>query len=150
MASQSHRICVADSPFSRHLSQVGLFVNPTSSRCPFRWRCPVSSLVTQLLGYKAGYSLESQPTFRRNISPPSSGSKNKSSKKPASSRQQSELILRLWRRRWNVPGSSLVEVDVSKDRSRKYLYLLFNFFKFEPEDEWLSARSRRLTQYVST
>jgi hypothetical protein len=36
----------------------------------------------QLLGYKAVYSVENQQTFRRNISPPSSGSKNKPSKKP--------------------------------------------------------------------
>jgi hypothetical protein len=36
-----------------------------------------------LLWYNAVYSVESQPTFRRNISPPSSGSKNKQSKKPA-------------------------------------------------------------------
>jgi hypothetical protein len=36
-----------------------------------------------LLGYNAVQSVESHPTFRRNISPPSSGSKNKLSKKPA-------------------------------------------------------------------
>jgi hypothetical protein len=36
-----------------------------------------------LLGYNAVYSVESQPMFRRNTSPPSSGSKNKPSKKPA-------------------------------------------------------------------
>jgi hypothetical protein len=35
-----------------------------------------------LLGHNAMYSVESQPTFRRNLSPPSSGSKNKLSKKP--------------------------------------------------------------------
>jgi hypothetical protein len=35
-----------------------------------------------LLGYNAGYSVESQPTFRTNISPPSSGS-NKKRKIPA-------------------------------------------------------------------
>jgi hypothetical protein len=34
-----------------------------------------------LLGYNAVYSIESQPTFRKNMSPPSSGSKNKQSKK---------------------------------------------------------------------
>jgi hypothetical protein len=33
-----------------------------------------------LLGYNAMYRTESQPTFRRNMSPPSSGSKNKPSK----------------------------------------------------------------------
>jgi hypothetical protein len=37
-----------------------------------------------LLGYNAVQPAESQPTFRRNMSPPSSGS-NKSSEKPASS-----------------------------------------------------------------
>jgi hypothetical protein len=36
-----------------------------------------------LLGYNAMWSVESQPTFRRNISPPSSGSRNKLSKKTA-------------------------------------------------------------------
>jgi hypothetical protein len=33
-----------------------------------------------LLGYNAVKSFESQPTFRRNVLPPASGSKNKSSK----------------------------------------------------------------------
>jgi hypothetical protein len=37
-----------------------------------------------LLGYNAAYSVESQMTFRRNMSSSSSGSKNKPSKKPAS------------------------------------------------------------------
>jgi hypothetical protein len=41
MASQSHRMCVADSSSFRHLSQVGSSVNP--KRCPFRWQCPVNS-----------------------------------------------------------------------------------------------------------
>jgi hypothetical protein len=36
-----------------------------------------------LLGYNAVYSVENKPTFRRNISPRSSGSKNKPNKKPA-------------------------------------------------------------------
>jgi hypothetical protein len=36
-----------------------------------------------LLGYNAVYSVESQSMFRRNISPPSSGSKSKAIKKPA-------------------------------------------------------------------
>jgi hypothetical protein len=36
-----------------------------------------------LLGYNAVQSVVSQPTFRRNISPQSSGSKKKPSKKPA-------------------------------------------------------------------
>jgi hypothetical protein len=46
MVSQSHRICVADSSFSKHLSQVGFSVNPILKRCPFRWQRPVSSPVT--------------------------------------------------------------------------------------------------------
>jgi hypothetical protein len=43
MASQSHRICVSDSSFSRHCSQVGLSVNSSLKRRPFRWQCPVNS-----------------------------------------------------------------------------------------------------------
>jgi hypothetical protein len=46
MATQSHRMCVADSSFSTHLSEVGLFVSPNLKRCPFRWQCPVNSPVT--------------------------------------------------------------------------------------------------------
>jgi hypothetical protein len=42
-ASQSHRTCVADSSASRHLLQVGSFINPNLKRCPFRWQCPVYS-----------------------------------------------------------------------------------------------------------
>jgi hypothetical protein len=37
--SQSHRTCVADSSGSRHLSQMGSFINPNLKRCPFRWQC---------------------------------------------------------------------------------------------------------------
>jgi hypothetical protein len=48
MASQSHRICVADSASCRQLSQVGSFVNPSLKRCPFRWQCLVSSPTTHL------------------------------------------------------------------------------------------------------
>jgi hypothetical protein len=48
MASQSHKICVADSSSSRHLSQVGPSINPILKRCPFRWQCPVSSLTIHL------------------------------------------------------------------------------------------------------
>jgi hypothetical protein len=39
-----------------------------------------------LLGYNAVYSVEEEPTFRKNISPPSSGSKNKPSEKHCESR----------------------------------------------------------------
>jgi hypothetical protein len=35
-----------------------------------------------LLGYNALYSVENQPTFRKNLSPTSSGLKNKPCKKP--------------------------------------------------------------------
>jgi hypothetical protein len=48
MASQSHRICVADSSSSRHLSQVRSSVYPNLKRCPFRWQCPVNSPTTHL------------------------------------------------------------------------------------------------------
>jgi hypothetical protein len=73
MASQSHRICVADSTASRPLKQVGSSVNPSLKRCPLRWQCPVNSPVTyytsiipwrqrlythiQKLGYIAGLKL---------------------------------------------------------------------------------------------
>jgi hypothetical protein len=48
MASQSHRICVADSSSSRHHSQVGSSVTPSLKRCPFKWKCPVNSPTTHL------------------------------------------------------------------------------------------------------
>jgi hypothetical protein len=48
MASQSHRMHVADSSFSRHSSEVGSFVNPSLKRCPFRCQCPVNSPTTHL------------------------------------------------------------------------------------------------------
>jgi hypothetical protein len=44
MASQSHRICVADSSSCRHLSQVGSPVSPSLKRC----QCPVSNPTTHL------------------------------------------------------------------------------------------------------
>jgi hypothetical protein len=43
MASQSHRICVADSSSCRHLSQIGSSGSPSLKRCPLRWQCPVST-----------------------------------------------------------------------------------------------------------
>jgi hypothetical protein len=48
MASQSHRICVADSSSCRHISQVGSSVSPSLKRCHLRWQCPVSSPTTHL------------------------------------------------------------------------------------------------------
>jgi hypothetical protein len=48
MASQSHRIRVADSSFSRHPSQVGSSVSPSLKRCPSRWQCPVNSTTIHL------------------------------------------------------------------------------------------------------
>jgi hypothetical protein len=48
MASQWHRICVADLFACRHLSQVGSSVNPSLKRCPLRWQCPVSNPTTHL------------------------------------------------------------------------------------------------------
>jgi hypothetical protein len=48
MASQSHRICVADSSSCRHLSQVGSSVSRSLKSCPLRWQCPVSSSTTHL------------------------------------------------------------------------------------------------------
>jgi hypothetical protein len=48
MPSQSHRIYVADSSSSKHLSQVESSVNPSLKRYPFRWQCPVNSHTTHL------------------------------------------------------------------------------------------------------
>jgi hypothetical protein len=47
-ASQSHRMCVADSISSWHLSGMGSLNSPNLKRCPFRWQCPVSSPTTHL------------------------------------------------------------------------------------------------------
>jgi hypothetical protein len=44
-----------------------------------------------LLRYNALQSVQSQPMFRRNMSLPSSGSKNKSSKKPGTTRHAVHL-----------------------------------------------------------
>jgi hypothetical protein len=46
IASESYRICEGDSSLSKHLSQLGLFVNPILKRCPFMWQCAWSSPVT--------------------------------------------------------------------------------------------------------
>jgi hypothetical protein len=59
-----------------------------------------------LLGYNSVYPVESQPTFRRHISSPSSGSKNTQSKLclPSVSRWFLALfILRTWRWRRHIP-----------------------------------------------
>jgi hypothetical protein len=48
MASQSRKICVADSASSRHLKQLGSSVNPSLKRCPLRWQYPVNSPITHL------------------------------------------------------------------------------------------------------
>jgi hypothetical protein len=43
----------------------------------------VSFVELSVVGYNAVYSVKSQPTVRGNMSPPSSGSKKRPSKKPA-------------------------------------------------------------------
>lgn len=48
MALHSHGICVADSVSSRHLWQVGSFVNPSLKSCPLKWQCSLSNLTTHL------------------------------------------------------------------------------------------------------
>jgi hypothetical protein len=53
--------------------------------CEHRMQVGVKVLIQ--LGYTAVYSAECQPTFGRNISPPSSGSKSKPSKKTARNRE---------------------------------------------------------------
>jgi hypothetical protein len=59
-----------------------------------------------LLGYNAVQSVESQPTFRRNISPPSSGSTNRPSMKLSWKNVASIALLWRWRR--YVPPKSLM------------------------------------------
>jgi hypothetical protein len=39
-------MCVGDSSLFRHISQMGLSVNPISKSCSFRWQCPLSIPVT--------------------------------------------------------------------------------------------------------
>jgi hypothetical protein len=60
-----------------------------------------------LLGYNAVSSVESQLTFRRKISPPSSGSKNKPSKKPAWKKLPSRVAYQLLSRRYIPEGGTL-------------------------------------------
>jgi hypothetical protein len=48
-----------------------------------------------LLGYKAVYYTESQPTFRKNISPPSLESKNMQNKKPSWKQVASRTTLKM-------------------------------------------------------
>jgi hypothetical protein len=80
--------------------------------------------------YNTVQSVERQPTFRRNISPPSSGSNNKPSKKAAESMWQAEPLLALlaWSifrpRRWrrHVPPKSRLTFNglhsvISQDRT---------------------------------
>jgi hypothetical protein len=46
MASDSRRICVADSSSSTHRSQVGSSVSPSLKWRPLKWQCPVNSSTT--------------------------------------------------------------------------------------------------------
>jgi hypothetical protein len=64
-----------------------------------------------LLGYKGVWSAERQLTFRSNTSPPSSALKNKPSKKPAGSKENSAwLIVQPWRWRRYIPEDIRVKV----------------------------------------
>jgi hypothetical protein len=58
------------------------------------WACSMTEEY-YILEYNAVYSVGSKPTFRRNISPPSSGSKNEPRKKPAL-KQVASRALRPW------------------------------------------------------
>jgi hypothetical protein len=62
------------------------------SNCQFCLRLESNLQIEKFsfLEHNAVWSVESQPTFRRNISPQSSGSKNKPNKKPTRSKQQTE------------------------------------------------------------
>jgi hypothetical protein len=46
MASQSHRICVADTSFFQAPFTTGVICQSQFERCPFRWQCPVNSPTT--------------------------------------------------------------------------------------------------------
>jgi hypothetical protein len=87
----------------KYLRMKGLIKKQTS---PYKLRNLPIPEEYYFLGYNAVSSIESQPTFQRDISPPSSGSKNKLNKKPASPdchllscRFLARLILQPWRRR---------------------------------------------------
>jgi hypothetical protein len=59
------------SSFSRHRSQMGLFVDSNLERCPFNWQCPVSGpapFVAGLCSSARTFSMERSPDFLHSVS----------------------------------------------------------------------------------
>jgi hypothetical protein len=125
IASQSQRICVADSYSSRHLSHMGSTVNPSLKRCPFRWQCPVSSTTIHL-----SWSLLS---FNRSLDLLAEGPTNSSFACLSPVRDSHWLI-------WFLFIQSLAALLATPNEMPQAETLQMPF--------WLSSTSRRHTRYI--